>query len=146
LYDQVLSYHELYTFDASVATANKDISGNRGQLSEVHHHFREQLVNSCSVGITHWEAREGEDPKSLPGARPTMFFAPSQIQKRNKEWGPALFQSKLDSAWKSFLSVVDDWVTIAESSTPDQLGSVFETVLNGAAPDTACVLKRETSG
>lgn len=145
LYDKVFSYEELSSIDPSLTTAYIDFSGNRSLLSEVHHRFGQQLVNSCGVGITHWAARAGEDPKSLPGARPTMFFAPSQIQKRHGEWGPVLFQSKLDKAWQSFLRDVDQWVRIVESKTPDQLGGVFETVLNGAPPDTAFVLRARSA-
>jgi hypothetical protein len=28
------------------------------------------------------------DDKNLPGAKPAWFFAPDQIRKRAKEWGP----------------------------------------------------------
>jgi hypothetical protein len=141
LYDQVMTYDEATALDASVPTAYIDMSGNRGLLAAVHRHCGENLVNSCSVGITHHQAREGADPKSLPGARPTMFFAPSQIQKRHREWGPAVFQQQLGVAWQAFLDEVDDWVDIIESPTPDQLGEVYATVLNGPAPDKAYVLK-----
>ena len=142
LYDQVLSYDEVPSLNASKATAYIDMSGNRSVLADVHHHYQDNLVNSCSVGITHWDARQGEDTKSLPGAKPTLFFAPSQMQKRHKEWGPELFQQKLGKAWQSFLTVVDDWVTIVQSSTPDQIDAVFKTVLNGPDPDKAYVLRR----
>jgi len=37
--------------------------------------------------------------------------------------------------------VVGDWVDIVASPTPDQLAEVYATVLNGAAPDKAYVLR-----
>jgi hypothetical protein len=141
LYDTVITYDEVSSLPASVSTAYIDMSGNRRVLADVHHHFGENLVNSCSVGITHHEARDGEDPQTLPGARPTMFFAPSQIDKRNRQWGPAVFQQKLAAAWQAFVAVVDDWVEIIESPTPGRLGQVYATVLNGPPPDKAYVLK-----
>lgn len=141
LYKEVMTYDEVASLDATIPTAYIDMSGNRGVLAAVHHHFGANLVSSCSVGITHHEAREGEDPKSLPGARPTLFFAPSQIQKRNREWGPAVYQQKLGAAWQSFLDVVDGWVEIVESPAPGQLERVYATVLNGPAPDKAYVLR-----
>jgi len=141
MYDEVRTYDEVASLDAALPTAYIDMSGNRAVLAAVHRHFRDKLVNSCSVGITHHEERGGEDPKALPGARPTLFFAPSQIQKRNKEWGPALYQQKLGAAWQAFLDVVDEWVDIVESPTPDQLAEVYSTVLNGPAPDKAYVLR-----
>lgn len=141
LYDRVLTYDEVASLDAAVPTAYIDMSGNRGVLAAVHHHFGANLANSCSVGITHHGARNGEDPGTLPGARPTLFFAPSQIGKRIEDWGPALYQQKLGAAWQAFLDVVDEWVDIVESPTPDQLAEVYATVLNGAAPDKAYVLR-----
>jgi len=140
LYDEVRTYDEVTSLDASIPTAYIDMSGNRGVLAAVHHHFGDRLVNSCSVGITHYESREGEDPGTLPGARPTMFFAPSQIQKRHREWGAAEYQRRLGEAWQAFLGEVDDWVTTVEAATPDRLEEVYATVLNGAAPDKAYVL------
>lgn len=141
VYDQVLTYAEVASLDASIPTAYIDMSGNRRVLAAIHHHLQANLVNSCSVGITHHGARDGEDPASLPGARPTLFFAPSQIKKRVEEWGPALYQQKLGAAWQAFLGVVDDWVEIVESPVPGQLEAVYATVLNGAPPDKAYVLK-----
>jgi hypothetical protein len=110
---------------------------------EIHRHTRENLVYSCAVGITHWESREGEDPNSLPGAKPTMFFAPSQIQKRTADWGPKILQARLGDAWQSFLGVVDQWVTVVESSSPAELESVFDTVLSNPPPNRAYVLTQD---
>jgi hypothetical protein len=141
LYDRVATYDQVASLDASVKSAYVDMSGNRQVLAAIHHHFRDNLVNSCSVGITHHESRDGEDPGTLPGARPAMFFAPSQIQKRHREWGDAEYQRKLGAAWGSFIDAVDDWVSIVESAAPDRLEEVYATVLNGAAPDRAYVLR-----
>jgi hypothetical protein len=140
LYDRVATYDEVATLDASRPTAYIDMSGNRPVLAAVHRHFGENLVNSCSVGITHRDARSGRDPGTLPGARPTLFFAPDQVRKRNEEWGPALFQQNLGAAWRAFLEVVDGWVEIVESPAPDRLKAVYETVLDGAPPNQAHVL------
>jgi hypothetical protein len=38
-----------------------------------------------------------ERPK-LPGAKPTWFFAPDQIRKRAKEWGPAGIDTRFSAA------------------------------------------------
>jgi hypothetical protein len=140
LYDQVATYDEVADLDASQPTAYIDMSGNRAVLAAVHRHFGGNLVNSCSVGITHREARTGPDPATLPGARPTLFFAPDQVRKRNEEWGPARFKQNLGAAWGAFLGVVDEWVDILEAPAPGRLESVYQTVLDGAAPNEAHVL------
>jgi hypothetical protein len=140
LYDQVVTYDEATSLDASHPTAYIDMSGNRQVLARVHHHFCDKLVNSCAVGITHYDSRGGEDPATLPGARPVLFFAPSQVEKRRREWGADEYQRKVGEAWRAFVAAVDDWVRIVEAPAPAQLEEVYTTVLNGAAPDKAYVL------
>jgi hypothetical protein len=73
LYDETLTYDEVESLRQE-KSAYVDMAGNRGVLARVHHHLSDNLVNSCGVGITHWNARDGEDPATLPGARPTMFL------------------------------------------------------------------------
>jgi hypothetical protein len=50
------------------------------------------MVESAMVGASHWENRGPVG--DLPGARPTFFFAPGQIDKRNREWGPGVAMNK----------------------------------------------------
>ena len=137
LYDTVTTYDAVESIDASKPTAYVDMSGNREVLSQIHHHFNNNLVYSCGVGITHYDSRGGEDPKTFPGAAPAMFFAPSQIQKRNAEWGPEKFQEKLGNAWQRFIADVDQWVTIEESADVEK---TYHTVLEGAAPNRAYIV------
>ena len=137
LYDEVVTYDNVASMDAGVATAYVDMSGNREVLGAIHNHFNSNLVNSCGVGITHYDARGGQDPKTLPGAAPSMFFAPSQIQKRHAEWGAEKFQGLLAEAWARFIADVDQWVAIIES---DNVEGTYRTVLEGAAPDKAYIV------
>lgn len=138
LYDDVLSYDEVESL-VQQPSAYVDMSGDRPVLARVHHHLADRLVASCGVGITHWESRDGEDPAALPGAKPAMFFAPSQIMKRNQELGAGVYQRRIAEATAAFLAEVDNWVTIEEHPFED-LESVYRTVLNGAPPDRGYVV------
>lgn len=138
LYDRVLSYDEVESLE-NVPSAYVDMAGNRQVLSRVHNHLSDNLTCSCGVGITHWDAREGEDPATLPGAKPTMFFAPSQIMKRHEELGPEQYQALLGQATADFFADVDSWVTIEEHGFAD-VESVYRTVLEGPAADKAYVV------
>ncbi|MCB1643826.1 MAG: DUF2855 family protein [Pseudomonadales bacterium] len=140
LYDDVVTYDTISRLDASIPTAYVDMSGNRRVLSEVHHHFADNLVNSCGVGITHYDAREGADPASLPGAKPGMFFAPSQLQKRTAEWGAEKLQQAINEAWLRFIADVDRWVKIEEST---DVAATYQTVLKGASPDRGYIVINE---
>jgi hypothetical protein len=139
LYDSVKTYDEIESIEAGEATAYVDMSGNKGVLARVHTHFSEKLVASCGVGITHWRSSEGRQLAELPGAKPQLFFAPTQIVKRIKEWGPAHYQAKLNKATEAFFAVVDSWVEIEEKSFTN-LSSVYDEVLNGAPANRAYIV------
>lgn len=85
-YDRVLAYEDAETLDASKPAAFVDMSGDGPLTARLHHHFGDNLVESCMVGATHWET-ERRSGQALPGAKPAFFFAPTQIAKRNAEWG-----------------------------------------------------------
>ncbi len=138
LYDDVLTYEGVESITRE-PSAYVDMSGNRDVLSRVHRHLGDDLVASCGVGITHWESRDGADPASLPGAKPTMFFAPSQIMKRNQELGPAVYQQRIGEATRAFFAEVDRWVTIEEHPF-SELQAIYQTVLAGASPDRGYVI------
>jgi hypothetical protein len=140
IYDQVVCYDDVEALDANEKVAFVDMAGNRSVLERLHHHFTDNMLCSCGVGITHWESRDGQEPATLPGAKPTMFFAPSQIVKRNKDWGPEKFQQALTVAWVDFLTVVDDWVHINHPTGQAALQETYEEVLGGAKPDQGYVI------
>jgi NADPH:quinone reductase-like Zn-dependent oxidoreductase len=74
-YDQVVTYEEIGLLDASPPAVFVDMAGSSALQRDIHEHFGDQLKHSCSIGATHWEAREPSDG-SLPGPRPEFFFAP----------------------------------------------------------------------
>jgi hypothetical protein len=139
LYDEVKTYDDIESISASQKTAYVDMSGNSDVLVRVHNHFADSLVASCAVGITHWQSREGGALAKLPGAKPQMFFAPTQIVKRIKDWGPVEYQEKLSHATEAFFAEVDGWVTIQEKSFK-QINSVYKQVLDGAPANCAYVV------
>ena len=139
LYDEIVTYEEVERLDAKGKSVYVDMAGNRDVLARVHRHLGDQLVNSSGVGATHWEAREGEAPSTLPGAKPTMFFAPTQIQKRNREWGPQLYTERVAAATADFFARVDDWVTIEEHPFAE-IDGVYRSVLQGASPERGFVV------
>ena len=90
--DQIVLYGDEQLIDASLPTAYVDMSGDAGLTIALHSHLGENMVESAMVGASHWENRGPVG--DLPGARPTFFFAPGQIDKRNKEWGPGVAMDK----------------------------------------------------
>ena len=138
LYDAAITYDAVETLPLE-RSVFVDMAGNRDVLARVHQRLQDQLRASIGVGITHWESRDGAAPSSLPGPKPAMFFAPTQIVKRNQELGPMEYQRRIGEATAAFFRAVDAWVTIEERPL-SAVDSVYHTVLRGAAPDRAYVV------
>jgi hypothetical protein len=68
-----------------------------------------------------------------------MFFAPSQIVKRNKEWGQAEYQARLAKATAAFLAQVDSWVDIKEHRFA-AVDDIYQQVLVGAPANIAVIV------
>lgn len=127
-YDQVIGYDEIgeLTDEAAVVV---DMAGNGEVLSNLHHHYADNLKYSCTVGITHWEARGlGED---LPGAKPTMFFAPDHVQRLMETLGPEGFQASLEGAWSGFIESIGAGIEVIEVRGPEGVAETYAKVLDG---------------
>ena len=139
-YDEVVCYEEVPGLPQEPSVF-VDMAGNAALRATLHQHLSEQLRYSCSVGATHWEQSQmsGNDP--LPGPRPTMFFAPSQIQKRVEDWGHAELARRTAQAWDPFVAQAADWLTIREERGVAALEARYLALLeNRARPSDAFVL------
>ena len=104
-YERVLAYEELGQLDAASSCVYVDFAGNANFRASVHQRFA-NLRYSCSVGGTHVAQLGGAG--HLPGPRPTLFFAPAQVKKRQQDWGAALLNQRLVDAWHAFRAHVAD--------------------------------------
>ena len=130
LYDRVLRYDQIPELDASQPAAYVDFAGNGATLARLHQHFGSALRHSCLVGLSHWDQRGGL-PRDLPGAKPQLFFAPTQAAKRVKEWGGAAFQQRLAEHWQSFSASAARWLRVEYAQGGAAVASVYEQVLAG---------------
>ncbi len=95
-------YDTLYAYDAHTQLNGQepavfvDMSGNGNLTHALHHHYGAHMVSSVKVGATHWQ--DFTTHEALPGATPEFFFAPTQIEKRNKEWGAGVLFEKAYAA------------------------------------------------
>jgi len=128
-YDEILTYDAIESLPSDQTAVYVDMSGNGGVQRTIHAHFGDQLKHSCSIGATHWEAERSVG--ELAGPKPEFFFAPSQIAKRSKDWGPAEFQKRLGSAWLSFRDFSDTWMRVERGYGQAAMARVFDETLNG---------------
>lgn len=142
-YDTTLTYEQLNELPVDVATVYVDFSGNVDLRRSVHTHLGDALKYSASIGGTDWQhlGKVGD----LPGPRPTLFFAPSQIKKRIVDWGNSTLQGKLAAAWKAFMVPVtradQPWLRTQYAQGLDaSRAAMLEVIAGKAAPDVGHVL------
>ena len=111
------------------------MSGDAALRARVHEHWNEQLAYSCSVGGTHWEALGGG--KGLPGPRPALFFAPTQIQKRAAANAGRGMQGVAE-AWALFVARVADrdraWLRVVAAEGRDAVLETYQALIEGRVP------------
>jgi len=108
--DEVVVYGEEANIDATAPAAYVDMSGDARLTAALHNLLGDNMVVSAMVGATHWEQRG--DNGALPGARPTFFFAPAQIAKRDEEWGPGVAMTKAIAASAEVAKKVQDELSV----------------------------------
>jgi hypothetical protein len=116
-----------------------DMAGNSELRERLHRHFGDQIKYSGRVGLTHRSS--ALDEPELPGAKPAWFFAPDQIRKRAKEWGPGGIDKRFGAAWSTFAPMLDRWLTVTEGRGPAAVRQTYLDTLNGrVAPDQGHIL------
>jgi hypothetical protein len=138
-YHRVVTYDQITSLPSDLPVVYVDMAGNGKVRSALHHHFNDNMKYSCAVGGTHWDQRESEG--RLPGARPTLFFAPAQIKKRAADWGPNGVTERLAVAWKQFLEPLGKWTTVNHGHGPAAVERVYQEMLEGRThPDQGNML------
>ncbi len=128
-YDRVVGYDQVGELPAGDRIVFVDMAGDAAVLRRVHEHFGDNVAKSCQVGLTHWEERGGSE--GLPGARPEFFFAPSQVDKRRRDWGAAGFQERSARAWQTFLDETADWLEIVHGRGAEAVERVYRDAVDG---------------
>jgi len=127
-YDQVMLYDEVASLAVEPAVF-VDMAGDGVVTAAVHRHFGDALQYDCTIGATHWSAERNN--ADLPGPKPEFFFAPGQIVKRSKEWGPEGLSQRLAAAWTKFCNASDAWLHVVRSSGRESLERVYQDTLAG---------------
>ncbi len=132
-------YHQVLTYDDAGALSSEpavlvDMAGSGRVRATVHEALGAALQFSSAVGATHWEdSTVGAGQDDLPGPKPSMFFAPSQAQKRIGEWGREGFEARLADAWTGFLEAAASWIEVERCEGPEALQAVYDSFIAGKA-------------
>jgi hypothetical protein len=131
-YDDVVSYDDVASFPSDLPAAFIDMAGNSELRAKLHRHFGEQMKYSGLIGLTHRSA--SPDEPELPGAKPIWFFAPDQIRRRAKEWGPGGIDKRFGAAWSGFAPMLEQWLTVTEGRGQAAVREAYLDTLNGRMP------------
>ena len=131
-YDEVVTYDQVAAIPSAEPVAYVDMAGNSALRESLHRHFGAQMVYSGRVGLTH-RASEPDEP-TLPGAKPVWFFAPDQIRKRGKEWGPGGIEQRFGTAWTELLPHLPNWLDVVERRGPAAVREAYLDTLQGRVP------------
>ncbi|KRR28627.1 DUF2855 family protein [Bradyrhizobium retamae] len=133
-YDEVVTYENVSSLPTNSAVAYVDMTGNTPLRATLHRHFGEQMKYSGIVGLTHRRSSPDELAQALPGAKPQFFFAPDQIRKRAKEWGPGGVDIRFGAAWSGFVPNLERWMKVIENHGPAAVQRTYLDTLNGRVP------------
>lgn len=128
-YDQVITYDAITPEVPKKKTVYVDMAGNANTRASLHHHLGDLIQYGCGVGMTHWD--QGGGAEDLPGPRPEMFFAPSQIEKRRKDWGPGVVEQKIAETTIALAARSGDWLTVVRDEGADAAMAVYKDMVDG---------------
>ncbi|MCJ0764800.1 DUF2855 family protein [Variovorax terrae] len=132
VYHRVLAYEQLDLVAADTPCVYVDFAGNAKLRHAIHTRFA-QLRFSSSIGGTHVE--QLGSARDLPGPRPTLFFAPAQVKKRQADWGAEGLGQRLMQAWQAFIAQVAapgaPWLVVQHYQGPQAVLATYAEVLAG---------------
>jgi len=128
-YDEAVTYDKIESIAADQPVAFVDMAGNAALRTQLHKHFGDRMVYSGLVGLTHQNV--ASDHVTLPGAKPTWFFAPDQIRKRAKEWGPGGLDQRFGAVWSGFTADMGPKLEIVENRGTGAVQRAYLDTLKG---------------
>jgi NADPH:quinone reductase-like Zn-dependent oxidoreductase len=138
-YDRVIAYEMATTLDRQTPSGFVDMSGDGSLIATLHRHFGDKMRVSSIVGVTHWEA--GRLKEDLPGAKPTLFFAPAQVAKRDAEWGGGVLLRRAVEAFVEIADLTTAQLPIRKLVSREEVSAAYRELLDGAArPDSGLLM------
>lgn len=132
LYDEVTTYDDVADLAVDGGSVLVDMAGSAELLADLHRRLEGGLAYSCRVGGTHWEDIAGD--ADIVGPTPEFFFAPTQITKRNAEWGADTFDATTAGALTSFIADSERWLTVDHHAGPEALVAAYGDLVDNRQP------------
>ena len=127
-YDEVLTYDEAGDV-ADVPTVYLDLSGSPATRTALRARLGDRLVRDIAVGLT------GKVPNAQAAGE--VFFAPTQMGKRRRDWGRDGLDERFAEAWHRLATVAAPWVDVQAGTGPEDLRDAWLEVYEGRTPPRA---------
>jgi len=125
VYDEVVGYEAVEELERRPTTF-VDLAGNARVRAAVHRHLGDALEASIVVGATHVDA--GGQEGTLPGPRPTFFFAPDHLRA-------GLDAEALDT-FRELLEWSAGWLELERRDGPEAVLTAWDETVAGRVPPT----------
>lgn len=132
IYDSQISYDRIADNIVTKPTVIVDMAGNGTVLGNLHKHLGDAMIKTINVGMTHWGGERGNP--DINRDRSEFFFAPSRIQQRMKDWGPAEFDAKSTGFVRSAMSKSAVWLDLTVLEGLDSIEDIFADMRDGTVP------------
>jgi len=126
--DQIVVYGDETQIDMSKKSAFVDMSGNGELVKTLHEHLQNNMVQSIGVGATHWNEKRARG--DMLGAKPAFFFAPAQMDKRDKEWGEGMLFLKAFAAGAQLAASIKDIMNVELIEGPQDVEQIWKDMLD----------------
>ncbi|EAY31979.1 DUF2855 family protein [Microscilla marina] len=127
-YDQVLTYGQITTLNPQQKHVVVDFTGNHQTQYQLQTHLQQQLAYNCLVGLTDWQHLQGAQTLPQPGE---FFFAPTQMQKRVKDWGLDELKKRVAKVWHQFTTEVQPAIVVDKHQGSQALEQLYQHMLSG---------------
>lgn len=134
LYDQSTTYDAIGEIDSTIPTVIVDMSGNGDIMLALHTQLGDNMKWCINVGFTHWDKASPKPKKGIITERSEFFFAPGHIQKRLKEWGPAVFDQKSAAFMMKAAAKTKEWLTFKKIDGLEEMAKIHQVVCEGKIP------------
>ncbi len=131
LFDVVVDYTQTSEIASDVPTVVIDMAGDGERLAGLLSHLGASVRHCLRVGFTHGGGLVNMAPADGLG---TMFIAPDHIQKRARDWGPGVFDTRATAFWRRAADASRSWLTIKQVEGLAACEDVFHELRCGKAP------------
>lgn len=127
-YDNVLSYEDYAALQQHDNTIILDFAGNKPLLLNLQSYLGDAMQAMIFIGATDVESQKESFAGELRGE---LFFAPSQVKKRTKEWGGPGFMQKYAMGWHAFSSHIEPVLSTTHFKGVEAITDLYRNGLEG---------------